>query len=102
MDAIRPCPLSTDNTRVFPYGATEPLKLMGHFYANLTYGNNRKIAKILVVPGRGGCLLGRKTAVDLGLLNLNYINQLRADAGVRTAIRNILSEYDDIFLVWGS
>ena len=97
MCETQPFSLGSDGTRVFPYGSSEPLCLKGHFYANLTYGKSRKIAKILVSStGNSGCLLGRKTAVDLGLLNLNYVHQLKID-NVRPAIKDILNKYANIF-----
>ena len=101
MCQTQPFLLSNDDTKVFCYGSKVPLGLLGHFYANLSFGNTRKIAKVLVSSGgNGGCLLGRKTAMDLGLLNLNCINQVKT-VSLRPAISQLLEKFENLFVGLG-
>ena len=63
--------LSSIQTKVFTYGANEPLSLLGAFNAVVSFKNMRVPTRILVAESdSAGCLLSRQTATQLKLLHL--------------------------------
>ena len=62
---LHPC-----DTKIYPYGSTSPIPLNGVFYANIEYNGTHTIGRVHVTPlTRGGCVLDRSTATELGLLS---------------------------------
>ena len=67
-DIILQCP----EKQVYPFGSTTPLHVKGIFVADFkANGKSETVtAKIQVIKGAHICVLGRKTAVQLGLLRI--------------------------------
>ena len=76
IDIILQCP----EKQVYPFGLTTPLHVKGIFVAD--FKANRKsetvTAKIQVIKEARMCVLGRKTAVQLGLLRIGPVEQVNA------------------------
>ena len=67
--------LHRSNTRIFAYGSTEPIPLKGYFHARVSRGDKQtsSLTKIHVLRKRNcGNLLSRKTCTELGLISINY------------------------------
>ena len=62
--------LTPDSTRVYVYGATTPLPIAGQFDATVATPDRSTTATFHLTRGKGGCLLGYSTAVELGLINV--------------------------------
>ena len=75
--------LHPTRTKIFAYGAKEPIKLEGVFYATVSHEATHHLARIHVASNeQSGCILGRESAIELGLLQMSEnINAV--------AIRNI-------------
>ena len=59
------------NLRVYAYGSTTPLNILGTVSGRVKCNSDEIVAKFVVVPNRhAGCLLGRQTATQLGLLRV--------------------------------
>ena len=83
-------------TKIFCYNSDTPLKLRGVFYTNASYGSNHQLARIFVADNKNaGCILGRETAIDLGVLNLKEV--VNSVTNNDSEINNIITEYKDVF-----
>lgn len=69
--------------KLYPYGNTEPIEVIGKFNTTVSVKDRQVEAEILVIPGKGQALLGRKTATQLGVLkidpDLNDLNVIREE-----------------------
>ena len=94
--ASQPGQLQPTNTKIFTYGAQSPLSVLGNFYARVESNGCNVIAKITVVDcDQAGCLLGKDTAVKLGLLHIrSSVNNIDVDNNVMGKIR---SNFPDVF-----
>ena len=83
-------------TRIYAYGSKEPLKLEGVSYVNMNYKGRKLIARLHIMSDESsGCVLGRSTAIELGLLNLpESINTLKEDTA---NIKYWKSKYPELF-----
>ena len=88
--------LYNTNTKIFTYGAKEPLPLEGMFYANANYKNSHHLTKIFVTKAQNsGCILGRQTEISLGLIELaESINYMKTE---NDEINKILDKHKPIF-----
>ena len=72
---------------VYPYGAAEPLNIRGKFMIKSLVKLNEKDteAEFIVISGKGMSRLGRKTALELGVLKigLRQINSIDLSLKVR-------------------
>ena len=62
--------LKPSSIRLFPYGATKPLHVLGVFTPTLESRSKIVTDQVFVVKGSYGCLLGRSTAEELELLTI--------------------------------
>ncbi|XP_071500346.1 uncharacterized protein [Diadema antillarum] len=63
--------LTPTHIRLFPYGATTPLPVIGEFSARTSCSTQLSTtARFVVVHGSSGCLLGRDTAAALQLIRV--------------------------------
>ena len=63
--------LMPTNHRVYAYGSTTPLHILGTVSGRVKCNSDEIVAKFVVVPNKhAGCLLGRQTATQLGLLRV--------------------------------
>ena len=71
---VNPHPvLHMSNAKLFPYQAQEQLKSLGAFKAHISSNDRTIVAKFHVVRGKGGALLGKDTAENLGLLRVGPV-----------------------------
>lgn len=77
---------------LYAYGSKIPLELLGQFTTDvsLTKQGGKAKAEFFVKNGKGPALLGRDTAVELGILNIGHVY------GVES-INDIFKEYADCF-----
>ena len=95
---LRPC-----STRIFPYNANTPLKLLGRFETIIECNNNKANASFFVLQGKAGSILGKDSAIKLDLLrvgpppqvtpNIN-INQVTA---IPSSTQNVINKHKEIF-----
>ena len=58
-------------THIYAYGSNTPLKLEGVFYGNIKANGTKHICRFHVMSdAKSGCVIGRNTATELGLLNI--------------------------------
>ena len=70
--------LYPSKTKIYGYASKEPLRVDGVFYGNINYKGTQQICRFHVMNDENsGCVIGRSTAIELGLLkipeNLNKI-----------------------------
>lgn len=63
--------LQEASARIFTYGSTSQLKVLGKFKADMEARGNTVTATVHVLEGAHGSLLGYTTASELGLVNMN-------------------------------
>ena len=56
--------------KLYAYGSKEPLKVLGTFLASTNVAENEVQAEFVVIDGEGEALLGRETALQLGVFKL--------------------------------
>ena len=88
-----PLALQRSTTRIFAYGATKQLPVMGKFNATLDSSTGSTTSQIHVIEGNFGCLLSYKTASALGLIMLK-INMVKPEHPTH---EQLLNEYAHIF-----
>ena len=64
------CVSKRSTKKLYAYGATRPLQVIGTFTADLSLANKCVSAEFTVIQGRGEPLLGRESAMKLGVLKL--------------------------------
>ena len=62
------CVSKKSNKKLYPYGSKQPLEILGTFSALTKVGEIVVKAEFVVIDGEGEALFGRKTAVQLGVL----------------------------------
>ena len=77
--------------KLYPYGSKKPLEVLGTFSALTKVGEAVVKAEFVVIDGEGEALLGRETAVQLGVLQLGVpVYSLKSK-------EEILHDYKGIF-----
>ena len=78
--------LKRSKTKLFAYGTNTPLETLGCFETFLE--SDKRFAPVIMYVAKkaSGNLLSGDTAIDLGLLNLNKINQVTTDVNQPTSI----------------
>lgn len=75
--------------KLYAYGSSVPLKVIGCFEARVVLGDKVCEAEFVVIDGTGQPLLGRSTAIKLGVLQIgSSINSVSSD---------IVEEFKDCF-----
>ena len=64
------CKSEKGTQKLFPYGSAEPLSTLGKFRTSVQLDDHAVEAEFVVISGKGRPLLGRETAVQLGVLKL--------------------------------
>ena len=62
------CVSKKSNKKLYPYGSKQSLEILGTFLALTKVGETIVKAEFVVIDGEGEALLGRETAVQLGVL----------------------------------
>ena len=83
--------LSKCDKKLYAYGSKQPLDVLGTFKALARVEGRETEAEFVVINGEGVALLGRETAIQLGVLKLG--NQI---CNV-TSNETIMSDYKEIF-----
>ena len=83
---------ASSNKKLYAYASDEPLTVKGTFTCSVKCGQRATRADFLVVEGKGVPLLGRNTAMELGVLKIG------ADiAAVRDVSQKIQDQYPELF-----
>ena len=64
------CESKKCDKKLYAYGSKEPLKVLGTFLASTNVAENEVQAEFVVIDGEGEALLGRETALQLGVFKL--------------------------------
>ena len=56
--------------KLYAYGSKQPLNVLGTFSALVRVEGKETVAEFVVINGEGAALLGRETAIQLGVLEL--------------------------------
>ena len=85
------CVSRKSDQKLYAYGSKQPLNVLGTFSALARVEGKETEAEFVVINGEGAALLGRETAIQLGVLKL----------GTRictvTSSETIMSDYKEIF-----
>jgi hypothetical protein len=63
--------------KLYAYSASESLEIVYSFQATVCSGEHQALSEFVVVRGRGPILLGRVTSVQLKLLQLRHVRELK-------------------------
>ena len=75
--------ISQTDMKLYAYGSEVPLDLKGEIEYNVAYRRNTVLTKIYIVKGEcSGCLLGKKTAEELGVLRMD-MNELTKEISIQ-------------------
>ena len=85
------CVSKKSNKKLYPYGSKQPLEVLGTFSALTNVGEFVVKAEFVVIDGEGESLLGRETAVQLGVL------QFGAPVYSLKSKEEILQDYKGVF-----
>ena len=88
--------LRRTNTKIFAYGAEQPLPLVGAFDATMESVTCSTVAIFYVVSGNYGSLLGHETAVELELLQIDPA-EIRTIKEQSDTAEKLKEEYHNIF-----
>lgn len=87
------CVSEKTDKKLYAYGSDAPLKLMGKFTANVKVPetDREKMTEIYVMDGKGQALLGKPTAIELGVLHVGLrVNNV-------TDTENAVANYPECF-----
>ena len=76
---------------LYAYGSKQPLNVVGTFSALVRVEGKESEAEFVVINGEGAALLGRETAIQLGVLKLG------TQICTVTSSETIMSDYKEIF-----
>lgn len=96
---IHPKPrLTATKSKVFPYQASSPLKLLGKFNSVIQANDKFSNTSIIVVEGTGKSILSKDTAEQLDLLRVGpQITKPMYHIQPSTIINLILEKYKEVF-----
>ena len=88
------------STKIYSYGGTSPLPVIGTFSTRVESKTRTTAATIYVIKGENGCLLSYKTATELELISV--IAQTNASVNTTTPLSTLSStqlrsECSDLF-----
>ncbi|CAB3985054.1 uncharacterized protein LOC110987377 [Paramuricea clavata] len=84
-----PLSLRHTSTKIYSYGGTSPLPVLGTFYTRVESKTRTTPATIYVIKGENGCLLSYKTATELELISV--IAQTNASVNTTTPLSALSS-----------
>ena len=76
--------LKKSKKRLFAFGSTTPLPVLGQFECVLESKKRFTTAKIIVVQKATGCLFSEKTSVDLNFITVN-VNKIQFKSAEKLA-----------------
>ena len=82
------------NTTFYGYKADEPLPIIGQFIAHISHNNPTIKAGFIVIKGQAELLLGHKTAIELGVIQI--CSRLTAN-GTQSDQNNKREKYKTLF-----
>ena len=85
------CVSRKSDKKLYAYGSKQPLNILGTFSAQARVEEKETEAEFVVINGEGAALLGRETAIRLGVLKLG------AQICTVTSNETIMSDYKEIF-----
>ena len=74
--------LHPSKVKIYAYASETPLKIDGMFYGNISFKGSKHICRFHVISDhKSGCVIGRNTAIELGILKLSQnIHALTSDS----------------------
>ena len=72
------CSVSLNQTKskIYAYGSKEPLKIDGVFYGNVSHKGTKHLCRFHIMTTEdSGCVIGRNTALELGLICMPYVDK---------------------------
>ncbi|XP_028413782.1 uncharacterized protein K02A2.6-like [Dendronephthya gigantea] len=94
------CTSTRSEKKLYTYASQEPLKIIGTFNCKVSVGHRTSDAEICVISGKGESLLGKDTAMKLGVLKMGM-----DIASVRSKPQNveeiIQTKYPEVFKAVG-
>ena len=85
------CVSRKSDKKLYAYGSKQPLNVLGTFSAEARVEGKEAEAEFVVINGEGAALLGRETAIKLGVLKLG------TQICTVTCSETIMSDYKEIF-----
>ena len=85
------CVLRKSDKKLYAYGSKQPLNVLGTFSTLVRVRGKETEAKFVVINGKGAALLGRETAIQLGVLKLG------TQVCTVTSNETITFDYKEIF-----
>jgi hypothetical protein len=80
--------------RLYAYGSTEPIPIKGTFSCNVEIGDQACSAEFVVIKGKGPALLGKRTAIELGILHIGPVHHVESQCKVPS---DIMKKYSSVF-----
>ena len=80
--------------KLYAYGATTPLQVIGTFTADVSVAGRCISSEFAVIEGKGEPLLGRKSAIELGVLKLHIPEKPVNSVTVK---EDLIARYKDLF-----
>ena len=84
------CTSRRNTKKLYAYGSIAPLTVIGTFTAEVNIAGKHVTAEFSVIEGKGEPLLGRKTAIELGVLKLQVPEQYVNNVTDRVASHRVL------------
>ena len=85
------CTSKKCNKKLYAYGNSKPLEVLGSFRAATSTNNKEVNAEFIVIKGTGEPLLGRDTAIQLGVLKMG------ANINSISSVASLVEKYNDVF-----
>ena len=100
INAQSPIPLSETHLKLFPYGSSTPLSILGCFTAHVSHKESSTSATFIVVKNHNsGSLWVIKPAADLGLLpqygNCHPIQNIQSHDN--PSVKRLMTKYPQVF-----
>ena len=92
-------PLKKSKSKLYPYGSSNPLPVIGWFTAEIETKSKTNVAKIYVCRGDAQSLLGLQTALDLEVVKIINNVSTNISGDLRDIIKNHASRFEGIGLM---
>ena len=93
------CVSSKASKKLYSYGSHQPLQVAGTFIAEVSVGERvLSGVEFVVIENKGQALLGRETAIALGVLSLGtpvQVNSLEASTDGAKGASSVLENFPD-------
>jgi len=90
------CESARSNRKLYTYGSEKPLRVIGTITCRVMAGDNSTEGEFCVIDGRGESLLGRATAVRLGVLKVG-VDISAVDERLQPIGETIQEKYPEVF-----